>query len=88
VLGVLLGTVPGTVLTAQFGSALGQGRTVLTAVAAVGMAVSVVLGAWLGRKIIREVHARDEAPAPAANEQRAPPARARVRATLSLPPGI
>ena len=30
--GVLIGTVPGTVLTAQCGSALSQGKTSLTAV--------------------------------------------------------
>lgn len=64
--GVLLGTLPGTVLTVQFGSALGQGKTVMTIVSGAGMVVSLVLGVWLGRKIIKEVAAEpSRAPAPA-----------------------
>jgi uncharacterized membrane protein YdjX (TVP38/TMEM64 family) len=55
VLGVLLGTIPGTFLTAQFGSGLAQGRTVMTVVSAVGMVVSLGLGALLGRRIFREI---------------------------------
>lgn len=54
-LGVLAGTVPGTYLTAQFGSAVGQGRTVTTAVAAAGMVLSLLLGLWLGRKVMKQV---------------------------------
>jgi uncharacterized membrane protein YdjX (TVP38/TMEM64 family) len=55
-LGVLLGTIPGTFLTAQFGSGLAQGRTVMTVVSGVGMVVSLGLGALLGRRIFREIN--------------------------------
>ena len=58
-LGVLLGTVPGTFLTAQFGSGLAQGRTVMTVVSGVGMVLSLVLGALLGRRIFLEINAED-----------------------------
>lgn len=60
VLGVTLGTIPGTFLTAQFGSGLAQGRTVLTAVSAVGMVLSLGLGAFFGRRIYRELNAEAE----------------------------
>ncbi|HEY8207732.1 MAG TPA: VTT domain-containing protein [Myxococcaceae bacterium] len=52
-LGVLIGTLPGTFITAQFGSALGQGKTVMTAATAAGMVLSVLLGLWLGRAVLR-----------------------------------
>jgi len=64
VLGVTLGTIPGTYLTAQFGSGLAQGRTVLTAVSGVGMVLSLVLGAFLGRRIYRELNAEAEQTSP------------------------
>ncbi|XXF81477.1 VTT domain-containing protein [Myxococcaceae bacterium GXIMD 01537] len=57
VLGVMLGSIPGTFLTAQFGSGLAQGRTVLTAVSAAGLVLSLGLGALLGRRIARELNA-------------------------------
>ncbi|HYV49641.1 MAG TPA: VTT domain-containing protein [Myxococcaceae bacterium] len=57
VLGVLVGTLPGTYVTALFGSSLGQGKTITTAVTAAGMVLSLVLGLWLGRTVVREVHA-------------------------------
>lgn len=57
VAGMLVGTIPGTWLTAQFGSSLAQGKTLLTAVSAAGMVVSLLLGAWLGRRIYRELNA-------------------------------
>lgn len=60
--GVLVGTLPGTILTAQFGSALGQGKTVMTIVSGVGMVVSLVLGVWLGRKIVKEIGEVPDAP--------------------------
>lgn len=64
VAGVMLGTIPGTFLTAQFGSGLAQGRTVLTAVSATGMVLSLVMGAFLGRRVYKELHggAGPEAP--------------------------
>jgi uncharacterized membrane protein YdjX (TVP38/TMEM64 family) len=55
VMGVLVGTLPGTVLTAQFGSALSQGKTVMTVVSAVGLVVSLVAGVFVGRRAYREV---------------------------------
>ncbi len=54
VLGVLLGTLPGTFLTAQFGSALSQGKTVMTIVSAAGMVVSLVLGVIFGRRAFKD----------------------------------
>lgn len=54
-LGVLVGTLPGTILTVQFGSALGQGKTVMTIVSGIGMVVSLVLGVWLGRRMVKQV---------------------------------
>lgn len=53
-LGVLAGTLPGTVLTAAFGSALGSGRTLLTAITATGIVVTMVLGVLLGRKMVSD----------------------------------
>lgn len=72
-LGVLLGTIPGTFLTAQFGSGLAQGRTVMAVVSGVGMVVSLVLGAVLGRRIFQEISdesAHTEEPRP---EPQSPP---------------
>ncbi len=59
--GVILGTLPGTFLTAQFGSGLAQGRTVMTAVSAAGLLISLVLGVVLGRRIFQEINEEDEA---------------------------
>lgn len=64
VAGVMLGTIPGTFLTAQFGSGLAQGRTVLTAVSAAGMVLSLVLGAYFGRRVYRELNNGEPAPEP------------------------
>jgi uncharacterized membrane protein YdjX (TVP38/TMEM64 family) len=55
VTGVLLGTLPGTILTAQFGSALGQDNPWLTAASALGLAVSLGLGTYFGRRALREI---------------------------------
>ena len=60
-LGTLLGSVPGTFLTAQFGSGLGQGKTVMTTLSAVGMILSLGLGAYFGRLVYREVTEAPEA---------------------------
>lgn len=63
VLGVLVGTVPGTLLTVAYGTALGGGRTLGTVLSAVGLVVSLVVGAFIGRGIYREVlHGRPEGP--------------------------
>ncbi len=59
--GVLVGTLPGTFLTAQFGSALSQGKTVMTAVSAVGMVASLVLGVYFGHRAVKDFHRADEA---------------------------
>jgi uncharacterized membrane protein YdjX (TVP38/TMEM64 family) len=55
VAGLLLGTLPGTFLMVQFGSGLAQGRPWMTAVSAVGLVGSLVLGGLLGRRIYREL---------------------------------
>jgi uncharacterized membrane protein YdjX (TVP38/TMEM64 family) len=60
VAGVMLGTIPGTFLTAQFGSGLAQGRTVMTIVSAAGMLLSLVLGVYFGRQVYKEL--QDGAP--------------------------
>jgi uncharacterized membrane protein YdjX (TVP38/TMEM64 family) len=57
VAGVLVGTLPGTFVTAQFGSALGQGKTITTAITAAGMVLSLLLGLWLGRTVVKEAQA-------------------------------
>ncbi len=56
-LGMLIGTTPGTFLTAQFGASLSRGETVMTAVAAAGMVLSMVLGVFLGKRIVGDFHA-------------------------------
>ncbi|MBN9685254.1 TVP38/TMEM64 family protein [Corallococcus sp. NCSPR001] len=82
VLGVVLGTIPGTFLTAQFGSGLAQGRTVMTAVSAVGMVVSLVLGVIFGRRFYKEVNeASVEVTAPEAEAPRGLPAAKEVLTT-------
>ncbi|HZA51313.1 MAG TPA: VTT domain-containing protein [Myxococcaceae bacterium] len=60
-LGTLVGTVPGTWITAQFGSALGTGRTILTVVSAGGMLMSMALGVWIGRRFLTEFDAEAKA---------------------------
>ncbi|WP_386965842.1 TVP38/TMEM64 family protein [Archangium violaceum] len=98
-MGVLLGTIPGTFLTAQFGSGLAQGRTVMTVVSGVGMVVSLGLGALLGRRIFREISEDTPADEPeeagaSSRPPRSPPLRTKgqsgIRPALStvqeLPP--
>jgi uncharacterized membrane protein YdjX (TVP38/TMEM64 family) len=57
VAGMLLGTLPGTFLMVQFGSGLAQGRTMMTVVSGVGLVLSLILGAVLGRRVYREINA-------------------------------
>ncbi|MBX5484800.1 MAG: TVP38/TMEM64 family protein [Myxococcaceae bacterium] len=74
-LGVLLGTMPGTFLTAQFGAALGTGRTIMTIVSAAGLIVSMVLGVFLGRKVVTQFNeAAEQSPGTAS-----PPGRRSAR---------
>jgi uncharacterized membrane protein YdjX (TVP38/TMEM64 family) len=77
-LGALVGTLPGTLLTAYFGSSLGQGKTLATAVSATGMVVSMVLGLLLGRRLMRELRTA-EAPGTPEAEPGAQGPRARTR---------
>ncbi len=58
--GVMIGTIPGTFLTAQFGSGLAQGRTVMTVVSAVGLVLSLVLGVFIGRRFYKELNGGPE----------------------------
>ena len=60
--GVLLGTLPGTFLTAQFGSALSQGKAVMTTLSALGMVISLVLGVSLGKQVVQEIARAPETP--------------------------
>lgn len=79
-LGVVIGTIPGTFLTAQFGSGLAQGQTVMTVVSGVGMVVSLVLGAVLGRRIFQEISEEappEEEPQATAAPRRGPPLAAK-----------
>jgi uncharacterized membrane protein YdjX (TVP38/TMEM64 family) len=64
-LGVLLGTLPGTYLTAQFGSAVGQGKTIMTIISAVGLVASLGIGVLLGRKVVHELKEAEPEPEPA-----------------------
>jgi uncharacterized membrane protein YdjX (TVP38/TMEM64 family) len=70
VAGMMVGTLPGTFLTAQFGSGLAQGKPLLTLVSAAGMVVSLVAGAYLGLRIYRELseEGSSEAPPPRREE--------------------
>lgn len=54
VAGVLLGTLPGTFFTAQFGSALGRGQYLDALWSGGAVLVSLVAGVFLGRKVARE----------------------------------
>ena len=61
--GVMIGTIPGTFLTAQFGSGLAQGRTVMTVVSAVGLVLSLIIGVFIGRRFYKEINdAPEEVP--------------------------
>ncbi len=53
--GVLLGTLPGTVITAHFGSSLRQGNNAMSVAAGIGLVLSLILGAFFGRSIVREL---------------------------------
>lgn len=55
VLGMLVGTLPGTYLTAQFGSSLGHGKYVEAAVSGGLVLVSLVIGVIVGRRVAREM---------------------------------
>jgi uncharacterized membrane protein YdjX (TVP38/TMEM64 family) len=56
-LGVLLANLPGTVVTTMFGSSVGQGKTIASLLTGAGMVLSLILGAFLGRKLVREIQA-------------------------------
>ncbi|WP_373371819.1 TVP38/TMEM64 family protein [Archangium lansingense] len=58
-LGALVGTAPGTMLTALFGSALGQGKTWTTLASVSGLLISLLLGLALGRRLMRELLVED-----------------------------
>ncbi|WP_425334822.1 TVP38/TMEM64 family protein [Myxococcus stipitatus] len=64
VAGLMLGTIPGTFLTAQFGSGLAQGRTLMTAVSAAGLVVSLVLGVFIGRRFYKALSEPTQLTAP------------------------
>ncbi len=70
VAGVMLGTLPGTFLTAQLGSGLAQGRTVMTGVSVAGLVLSLVLGVFVGRRFYKEIN---DAPPPAPPDHVTPP---------------
>jgi len=81
VAGLMLGTIPGTFLTAQFGSGLAQGRTVMTAVSAAGLVVSLVLGVFIGRRFYKELNAAPETVTPEPSLPSAPTKSREVSAT-------
>ncbi|WP_434348193.1 TVP38/TMEM64 family protein [Myxococcus virescens] len=85
-LGAVVGTLPGTLLTTLFGSSLGQGKTWMTAVSATGMVVSLLLGLVLGRKLMRELLAKEAAVA-SGGPGRVRPGPRDVRPTGSRRPG-
>jgi uncharacterized membrane protein YdjX (TVP38/TMEM64 family) len=68
--GIMVGTVPGTFLMVQFGSGLAQGRTIMTLVSGIGLFISLVLGAFLGRRVYKEINAAGPAPVEPPEPQR------------------
>ncbi|HYH94484.1 TVP38/TMEM64 family protein [Hyalangium sp.] len=74
--GLMVGTLPGTFLLVQFGSGLAQGHTMMTVVSGVGLGVSLVLGAFLGRRVYKELNAPPQStqPEPQPEAQAEPPA--------------
>lgn len=77
--GIMLGTLPGTFLMVQFGSGLAQGRTLMTLVSGIGLALSLVLGAFLGRRVYKEVNAAEPVPPSEPKRAEPPPAPAAPR---------
>lgn len=71
--GIMLGTLPGTFLIVQFGSGLAQGRTLMTLVSGIGLFISLVLGAFLGRRVYKEINAPVPPPVPRPEPQRPEP---------------
>lgn len=53
-LGVLVGSVPGTLLTVVYGMAVGRGQPVVMIVSGVGLVLSLILGVWVARQVMRE----------------------------------
>jgi len=68
--GLMIGTLPGTFLMVQFGSGLAQGRTIMTVVSGIGLVLSLLLGAFLGRRVYKELNA---APKPTPRPHEPPP---------------
>lgn len=68
--GLMIGTLPGTFLMVQFGSGLAQGRTIMTVVSGIGLVLSLLLGAFLGRRVYKELNT---APKPAPRPHEPPP---------------
>jgi uncharacterized membrane protein YdjX (TVP38/TMEM64 family) len=61
--GMMLGTLPGTFLMVQLGSGLAQGHAMMTVLSGVGLVLSLILGAVLGRRVYRELNtAQADAP--------------------------
>ena len=88
-MGVLVGTIPGTFLTAQFGSGLAQGQTVMTVVSGMGMVVSLVLGAVLGRRIFKEISEDAPADEPQETEPQTSPAPPnRIKGKVGVRPAL
>ena len=54
-LGAAVGSIPGTLLTAYFGSSLSQGKTWTTVATVVGLVLSLAVGLLLGRRMAREM---------------------------------
>ncbi|MBI5546567.1 MAG: TVP38/TMEM64 family protein [Deltaproteobacteria bacterium] len=53
VLGTVLGSIPGTVATAYLGRAVVEGKALIIALSAAGLAASVAGGIWFGRSLRR-----------------------------------
>lgn len=63
-LGAVVGSLPGTLLTAFFGSSLSQGKTWTTVASVAGLVVSLGVGICLGRKLARELSTTRPTPEP------------------------
>lgn len=86
-LGVVLGSVPGTFLTAQFGSALGQGKPLMTVLMGAGVMVSVVLGALVGRSMLQEIAAASPEGQPCGEPEEAARRPLAASRRVEVPPG-
>ncbi|WP_245814926.1 TVP38/TMEM64 family protein [Cystobacter ferrugineus] len=82
-LGAVVGSVPGTLLTTFFGSSLSQGKTWTTVASVAGLLLSLTLGIFLGRRLVRELSIQEEVEPSAREAAKAPSPRPVLSSELS-----